>query len=106
MCLGLYLAGITGKAVAVGWPGWAARQEVLELGGQQGAGSALPGLLLAPRPWCSHAWGERIDVRLDVKQACVLFNFGGCLGRMSLQDFLWVDTNDVYGPVIVPLCTL
>ena len=83
-----------GKAVAVGWPGWAGWQEVLELGGQRGAGSALPGLLLAPWPWCSHAQGERIDVRLDVRQAHVLFNFGGCLGRMRLQDFLWVDTKE------------
>lgn len=31
---------------------------------------------------------------LSVRQVCMPFNFGGCLGRMDLQDFRWADTEE------------
>lgn len=63
------------------------------------------GALPIPRPRCLewsvvllHMVGEDLCVcmvsALDVRPVCVPFNFGGCLGRVDLQDFQCAGTEE------------
>lgn len=63
---------------------------------------SLQGTLLTPHPGgpalsvgLLHAAGEGLSVSaLDVREACMPVNFGGCLGRMDVQDVQCADTEE------------
>lgn len=116
MCACLYLDRLTGKAqhtgngIRMAWLGRVSGGLQLDLpfvwaAVRLGLPVSMHGALLTPHPRClarsvvlPHMVGEDLCVcivsALDVRQVCMQFNFGGCLGRMDLQDFQCAGTEE------------